>query len=399
MNATRPAVIGTASPGERLRVLMVCCRFFPSSGGTETHVFEAGRRIAAQGHDVTVLTANPGGLPASEIVEGMQVTRVPAWPRNRDYFFAPTLASHILRGHWNVAHVQGYHTLFAPLAILALVRRRIPFALTFHSGGHSSGLRNALRRLHHWCLAPLATRAARLVGVSQFEADFFSTRMGIPRNRFAVVPNGAKLPVPSRTQVRDPARPLIVSLGRLERYKGHHLAIAGFAELLRSLPGARLRILGEGPFKDSLRQQANDLGLVDEVEIGSIPASDRTGMADLLAGASLVVLLSEYEAHPVAVMEALSLGVPVLTSDTSGFRELAARELVRAIPLASRPGEIAIAMAAELHRLRGTLADLPDWDTCADRLIALYRSVLTQDRSARNGSSPISEASSAGQAS
>jgi len=54
-------------------------------------------------------------------------------------------------------------------------------------------------------------------------------------------------------------------------------------------------------------------------------------MASVLSTADLVVLLSEYEAHPVAVMEALALGRRVLTSDTSGFAELAQKGLTQTV--------------------------------------------------------------------
>jgi glycosyltransferase involved in cell wall biosynthesis len=100
-------------------------------------------------------------------------------------------------------------------------------------------------------------------------------------------------------------------------------------------------------------------------------------MADLLASAALFVLFSEYEAHPVAVMEALSLRRPVLVSDTSGLRELAANGLCRAISCNADAGELATAMAEELeaHRDIPDLA-LPDWDACAQALSDVYCNVL-----------------------
>ncbi|MER8581208.1 glycosyltransferase [Mesorhizobium sp. M1423] len=96
------------------------------------------------------------------------------------------------------------------------------------------------------------------------------------------------------------------------------------------------------------------------------------------ARCALFVLLSEYEAHPVAVMEALSLRRPVLVSDTSGLRELAANGLCRAIPCNAGPGELAAATAEELeaHREVPDLA-LPDWDACARALSDVYCDVLS----------------------
>ncbi|MER8792437.1 glycosyltransferase family 4 protein [Mesorhizobium sp. M0983] len=359
-----------------MRILMVAARCYPLIGGIETHIQEVGPRLVARGHAVDVLTTDPSGeLPAEEEVRGMRVQRVPAWPRGRDLYVAPGIYTAIRRGAWDLIHFQGYNSFVAPIGLLATLRGDLPFILTFHSGGHSSRLRNAVRGTQHALLRPLVSRAARLIGVSEFEASFFSARMRVPRERFVVIPNGAAMPAPSPGIKVDPH--LIVSGGRLERYKGHQRAIAALPELIRRVPDVRLHIVGTGPYEGELRRLVATLGLERRVTIASIPGSDRQNMADLLASAALFVLFSEYEAHPIAVMEALSLRRPVLVSDTSGLRELAANGLCRAIPPNAGPGELAAAMAEELeaHRQVADLA-LPDWDACAHALSHVYNDVL-----------------------
>ncbi|MER9248426.1 glycosyltransferase family 4 protein [Mesorhizobium sp. M0590] len=359
-----------------MRILMVAARCYPFMGGIETHIQEVGTRLAARGHAVDVLTTDPTGeLPVEEEVSGMRVQRVPAWPRKLDLYVAPGIYSAIRRGAWDLIHFQGYSTFVVPIGLLAAVRENLPFILTFHSGGHSSRLRNAVRGTQHALLRPLVARAARLVGVSEFEANFFSARMRVPRERFVVIPNGAAMPAASPSVKVDPH--LIVSGGRLERYKGHHRAIAALPELIRRVPDARLHVVGTGPYEGELRRLVATLGLERRVTIASIPGSERQNMADLLASAALFVLFSDYEAHPVAVMEALSLCRPVLVSDTSGLRELAAKGLCRAVPPNAGPKELAAAMAEELGAPREVpdLA-LPDWDACAQALSDLYCEVL-----------------------
>ncbi|MER9558850.1 glycosyltransferase family 4 protein [Mesorhizobium sp. M0323] len=360
-----------------MRILMVAARCYPLIGGIETHIQEVGPRLVARGHAVDVLTTDPSGeLPVEAEVRGMRVQRVPAWPRGRDLYVAPGIYTAIRRGVWDLIHFQGYNSFVAPIGLLAALRGDLPFILTFHSGGHSSRLRNAVRGTQHALLRPLVARAARLIGVSEFEASFFSARMRVPRERFVVIPNGAAMPAPSPGIKVDPH--LIVSGGRLERYKGHQRAIAALPELIRRVPDVRLHIVGTGPYEGELRRLVATLGLERRVTIASIPGSDRQNMADLLASAALFVLFSEYEAHPIAVMEALSLRRPVLVSDTSGLRELAANGLCRAIPPNAGPGELAAAMAEELEADRQVpdLA-LPDWDACAHALSQVYCDVLS----------------------
>ncbi|MEQ1577533.1 MAG: glycosyltransferase family 4 protein [Hyphomicrobium sp.] len=369
-----------------MRILMVSARFPPYMGGVEAHVYEVASRMASRGHDVTVLTTDTAGqLEASSQIGRIHVIRVKAWPRNRDYYYAPEVVRHILGGSWDVIHVQGYHTLVAPMAMAAAIRKKIPFVLTFHSGGHSSRIRNALRRLQHRMLAPLVRRAAQLVAVSEFEATLFSSAMKIPRERFAVVPNGAQLIEAPGTTPTPAQTPMIVSIGRLERYKGHHRAIEAFPSVLKHIPEARLRILGEGPYKQELISLTGRLGLLDRVEIGGIPMGERSTMTALLSQASLIVLLSDYEAHPIAVMEALSLKRPVLVTDSSGLSEIAKNGYATAIPLSSTKSAIADAMVREIlspHAPPGM--HLPTWDNCTDRLVEVYGKVAAQDRKERS---------------
>ncbi len=359
-----------------MRILMVAARCHPFMGGIETHIQEVGPRLVARGYSVDVLTTDPSGeWPAEETVSGMRVRRVPAWPKGSDLYVAPGIFTAIGRGFWDLIHFQGYNTFVVPIGLAAALRRDLPFVLTFHSGGHSSRLRNAVRGTQQALLRPLIARAERLIGVSDFEADFFSARMGAPREKFVVIPNGAAMPAPGAGVAVEPH--LIVSSGRLEHYKGHHRVIAAMPELIRRVPDARLHIAGAGPYEKELRALVGALGLETRVTIAAVPASERQKLADLLASAGLFVLFSDYEAHPVAVMEALSLRRPVLVSDTSGLGELAAKGLCRALPPDAGPQAIAAAIADELEAGRQVpdLA-LPDWDDCAQKLSEVYDDVF-----------------------
>ncbi len=368
------------NPPGKLRLLMVSARYFPDMGGIETHVHEVGRRLVEMGVDLTILTTMPQStlseLPRETQSEGLRIIRVKAWSHTSDLCIAPEIYPVMKAGAWDLVHCQGIHTLVPPLAMLAAKRAGVPFIVTFHTGGHSSPMRNRVRSMQWQALRPLLASAQRLVGVSRFEADYFRDTLRLPAQRFIVIPNGAKLPAAPPVTGEKPEGTLIVSLGRLERYKGHQHMIAALPRIREQRPDARLLILGAGPYEASLRKLARQAGVAGYVDIRAIPASDRQAMASTLSQASLVALMSEYEAHPVAVMEALSLQRPVLGMHTAGQRELAEQGLIRTVPLHSSPQVIATAALEQIERpLIPRQIALPTWDECAEKLLALYQSI------------------------
>jgi glycosyltransferase involved in cell wall biosynthesis len=363
-----------------MNILMVSAHYFPVMGGIETHVHEVGRRLVQRGVNVTLLTTMPphtfAHLPAESESEGMRIIRVNAWPHAGDFCIAPEIYPVIASGAWDIVHCQGIHTIVPPLAMLGARKAHLPFIVTFHTGGHSSSLRNKVRTAQWRLLRPLLASADHLIGVSRFEAEHFRDMLHLSAWRFSVIPNGATLPTVHLPQEETPGQTLIVSLGRLERYKGHQHMITALPKIREQRPDARLLILGAGPYEPALRKLARSTGVAEYVEIRAIPASDRQAMARTLSQASLVVLMSEYEAHPVAVMEALSLQRPVLGIHTAGQRELAEQGLIRTVPLHSPPEVIA---AAAWEQIASPLIPqhitLPTWDECAAKLLAVYESV------------------------
>jgi glycogen synthase len=367
-----------------LRIALVSARYYPYMGGTETHIHEVSRRMVAAGHDVTILTSDVSGkLPAEERTDsGVTVRRYPAYPRGTDLYYAPEIYKAVTDGGWDVVHGQGYHTFVAPLAMAAAKRARIPYVVTFHSGGHSSRLRNAIRKVQYALLRPLLKDAAQLIGVSEFEADLFSKSLALPRERFKVIPNGAQLPkADGIAPAANPDHaPLILSVGRLERYKGHHRVIRALPFVREAYPDARLRVAGSGPYEDELRQLVHKLNLADCVEIGAIPPGERGAMAALMTQAALVTLISDYEAHPVAVMEAVSLRRPVLVAHTSGLAELAERGMVASIPAHSDERQIGKAIIEQLRSplrtdAEDTHIEFPTWEACTEKLLQVYADV------------------------
>ncbi|MEL6985806.1 MAG: glycosyltransferase family 4 protein, partial [Actinomycetota bacterium] len=347
-----------------LRILQISARYRPYVGGTEIHTREVSMELASRGHDVTVLTTDPGAdLPTEEHFDGVRVIRVRAWPRGADLYLAPGLTKVIGSGDWDLVHVQGYHTAVAPLALWAAQRKGIPTALTFHSGGHSSRFRNMARPFHARAMAPLMRRCKLLIGVSDWETSLFSERLGVEPGRIQTIPNGVSPSTAAETAAVTTADlpfgpnasdgPHLLSIGRLQRYKGHQRIIQAMPRLLQADPRIRLTVIGQGPYRDRLDRLVAKLNLEDSVSFDSVEAEDRPRLDRIMASASAAVFLSEYESHGMAAHEALLAGLPVVVLDATALGGLVAEGLARAVPPMASDAEVASIVLRTLVETEG----------------------------------------------
>lgn len=359
-------------------------------GGVENHVHQIATRMARAGLDVTVLSGDTSRkLPASEHVNGITMLRVPVWPREGDFYFSQNFYRIIRAGNakgqpWDLVHIQNYLTFCAPVSMLGARHARIPYIVTFHGGGHPSRLRNAMRNLQRMAMKPLLMGASRYVATARFEFAQFGDWLGLPKSRFVYIPNGSDITVQSDGTKLPTTPGLILSIGRLESHKGHHRVIQAMPHILKVMPEARLRIIGNGPFEDELKRMVQQMNLSDSVEIGYFPPERRHELVDLLRRASLVTLLSEYETHPMALLEALAMGKSALVADTSGLSEIARDGFVRAIPLHHPAEKTAAAIVEQLRNpIQPKPVKLPTWDDCTSSLIDLYHDVLARPKPIR----------------
>ncbi len=369
------------SPVRPLRVAMVSARFLPLIGGTETHVGEVAARMAACGVDLTVLTTDLSGrLPAFEKLAGYEIRRFPAYPPSTDLHISPGLTREIIAGRYDVVHVQGVHTLLPPMALAAARRTGCPTVVTFHTGGHSSRLRTLMRRVQWRSLAPSLRQASALVAVSEYEVRLFARILKLDPERIRLIRNGAE-PLPVADAIPEVSgAPLICSVGRLERYKGHHRVIAAMPALLAIRPDAHLALVGRGPYEPQLRRLVARLGVQRAVSFTAFDTASRSKLGALLNSCDVVALLSDYEAHPVAIMEALALGRKVVVAATSGLTELAREGLVTVIAPDTQPTTIARLLAKLAAEPNVAAPQLPTWDDCVRDLLALYAEVTAVRR-------------------
>jgi glycosyltransferase involved in cell wall biosynthesis len=362
----------------QVRIAMVSSRYPPFVGGVETHVYEVARRMAERGLDLTVLTTDlTGELPSIEHDGPLTVRRYRAWPRKFDLYVSPALVRQIREGGYDLIHVQGVNNLLPPMALRAAQRSGVPTVATFHGGGHSSRVRKMVRGMQWQAVGPLLRRTKALVAVCHFEIEMWSGRLGLEPGRIRLIRNGAEpLPV-GAAPPEVSGSPLVCSIGRLDRLKGHQRVIEAMPALLEIEPGAHLAVIGRGSFERELRRLASRLEIDHAVTFTSFDATRREALGALVNRSDVVVLMSEFEAHPVAVVEAIALGRKAVVADTSGLSELAAEGLAVAVPLDSTPRALAQVLADVARRPDPVAPNLPTWDDCVDEICRLYGEILS----------------------
>ena len=163
----------------------------------------------------------------------------------------------------------------------------------------------------HFRLAKLAYRYAdKVIFQSATVRDMFPEAI---RAKGVIVPNPVEV-----TCIAEGGSHKIVSVGRLKKQKNHELLIRAFADFNAAHPGHTLHIYGKGPLEDDLRRLISDLALDDRVFLEGFVKNVHEAIRD----AELFVLPSDFEGMPNALLEAMMMGLPCVTTLFEGSSDL-----------------------------------------------------------------------------
>jgi glycosyltransferase involved in cell wall biosynthesis len=203
-------------------------------------------------------------------------------------------------------------------------------------GQERPGLR--ARVMYRGVDAGLCRRVDAVVAPSRMIAGELVQRLGYPRRKLVVIPNGIALP-PFRPETGD----AVGMLALLVALKGVDVFLRAAAQLAPAHPGLRFAVFGDGPEAGALAALRDELGLADRVEYpGFVPS------AVALAQLRVLVIASYAENAPMALLEAMAAGVPVVTTTVGGIPEIADAGVAQLVA----PGDPE-AIAAAVQRLLG----------------------------------------------
>lgn len=350
-----------------MKICMVNPFFHPYIGGIEEHVRAIGSRLS-RNNEVHIVTSLLPGTEPFQIVDGMQVHRLPS--RFFHIYTPPAsvtwgvrqciedLAPDLVHAHhrWSPEYARAMRSFLG----------RIPVVLTWHNDfGEGVGWQRALSLLNDELFKRyFARRCDRIICISEYIRGRLLAR-GIDGKLLRVILNGVDI-----RDFSDLEEDYILYVGRLVQTKGLDV----LAKAMEGL-GARLLVCGKGPLSSTLK------GLANVELLGHVPDEEK---ARLLQRCMFLVLPSRIESFGLVLLEAMAHGKPVVAAKVGGIPEVVgdAGMLVDA----GNPMQLRDAMKTLLsdgefrHRLGREAwkrAGIFSWERTASQVEEVYREVLT----------------------
>ena len=300
---------------------MVISHFHPFLGGAEQQALFLSERLIQKGFAVSVLTRSFPGLPSFEIIRGVPVYRhIRTIARGKLFGLTYMLSVFWFlfrrRNSYDIihCHLLGFHSAVA--VVFKWLFKKKTCSLVGATGPISEfiQIRNGL--WGGWLLK-IITRSDRVITLcSQSYAE--ALQAGFSDFQIIQIPNGVDADYFKPAAIEKRADNRIIFIGRLDQWKGVDFLIRAFRIVLADGVPAHLDILGDGPDREKLQQQAADLGLQDVLTFhGAVH-----GVASYLQHASLFVLPSLSEGMPNVVLEAMACGLPVIATRVGGIVDI-----------------------------------------------------------------------------
>jgi len=296
-------------------------------GGQEQYVVDLAAALQRRGHPVTVL-CNPNPELESQLrTRGIPAQLVLRTAPQIDWRSIRAIVRLIRQQQPVVVHLHGSRAGLLGM-IAAVISRFNRVIWHVHVGTqnlvHGRGPVAQVQRWLYRMVEMLVTaRCAAVVGVSE------ATTRGIgwlpvgtdPR---VTIQNGVSQLVPSRPRAQVRAelgytedQCLVVMVAKLNRQKAVHIFLQAMAHIRSVAPQVRAYVVGEGPLRPELESQIQAMQLETCVQL----LGWRSDVADLMGAADLCALSSDFEGLPLVLLEAMSLGLPVVATGVDGTRE------------------------------------------------------------------------------
>ncbi len=298
-------------------------------------ILDMARELARRGCEVHVVTPRRPGAAESERVDGVHIHRYPhfGWRDGRqlgDIRGVPVLrlTTMVARGiaaciavvrRYDLDLIHAYWVV--PSGTVAVAAGRAtgrPVVSTAAGSDLNSAPQN---RLFRPVIAATLRRLDGLIAVSSQIADI-ALQLGLSKSRLHVVPGpaGVRISTPDSNGNNRENSAKVLYVGNLTAPKRVDTIIRAMQRVVTQVPDAELTVVGDGGLRRQLEALVRSLKLTEHVCFRGAVAHD--DLPPVLAAADVFVHCSENEGLPVAIMEALGAGLPVIAADVGGIPQL-----------------------------------------------------------------------------
>lgn len=306
-----------------MKILRVVSDLYPSVvGGIGIHAHRMSTEQAHRGHEVTVLTLNQKKLPKTEFVNGYQVFRFPSYLRMCGNSVAPGLIFEILMRRKSVDIIHAHSHLFfsTNVCVLARLLHSAPLVITNH-GLISASAPSWLNTLYKHTVSRVTFHIAdHILCYTNIEKEKI-INLGIEPRKISVIHNGIDITIfAPKVSEKNSYNKQILWVGRFVSGKGVDYLIDAFSHVQKMMPEIHLVLVGEGPEQKAIEYQIQKLDLQSFVTI--IDYMDNAELPEVYKKSSVFVLPSLMEGVPRTILEAMSCGVPVVTTNLPHLVEI-----------------------------------------------------------------------------
>lgn len=332
-----------------MRILLLCYEYPPLGGGGGRVAASIAEQLAARGHAIRVQTAALGRRSLLEGTDHLMVERTASWRARPDtcrvHEMALYLATSFLPALRQIRRwkPEVMHVHFAvPTGALAFALHRItrlPYVLTAHLGDVPGGVPEQTSGLFRMVLPasrPIWKAAADTTAVCTHTAELAAAAYG---RRPEVILNG--LPLGPAPAVRVATVPRVVMVGRLATQKDPLRAIRALG-VLRDLEW-RFDVVGDGPLRGAMEQEACSLGIADRMTFHGW--LDAGSVKEIYRAADLLLMTSRSEGLPMVAVEAVLHGLAIVSTAAGGMTDVVDDpENGRLVPVDADPETMATAL-------------------------------------------------------
>jgi glycosyltransferase involved in cell wall biosynthesis len=307
----------------RLNILIFAGYFIPHVGGYIKNVHELSKRLVQKGYKVTVVTCNTEKVKVFEEIDGIKIIRLPAWNLLNGNFPIPKPSRYLfrlLRTKDNLPDIVITQTRFFVTSFIGYLfarKYKLPLIHVERGSYHSVMSNKLVNFISHYYDHSIGSRIIKYakynIGVSKAACDFIEhIGVGVYKE---VIYNGIEIYLDYDDTVYD-----ICFVGRLIYAKGVQDLITAFERCYKQRKDIKLSIVGNGDYREKLEEQAN--ATICRNNIIFLGTKEPKEVIRILSKSHIFVNPSYSEGLPTSVMEAASLGKPIIATDVGGTSEI-----------------------------------------------------------------------------